>query len=61
MSKEVIKKFRKDLKKGKALIGGWIQVSNSNIAEIMSSADYSWIAFNILANIRCYISFRYAR
>ena len=47
MSKEVIKKFRKDLKKGKALIGGWIQVSNSNIAEIMSSADYSWIAFDL--------------
>ena len=47
MSKEVIKKFRKDLKKGKALIGGWIQVSNSNIAEIMSSANYSWIAFDL--------------
>ena len=47
MSKEVIKKFRKNLKNGKALIGGWIQVSNSNIAEIMSSADYSWIAFDL--------------
>ena len=47
MTKEVIKKFRKNLKNGKALIGGWIQVSNSNIAEIMSSADYSWIAFDL--------------
>ena len=47
MRKEAINKFRKDLKKRKALIGGWIQVSNSDIAEIMSSAAYSWIAFDL--------------
>ena len=42
-----INKFRKSLKRGKALIGGWIQISNSNIAEMMSDADYSWIAFDM--------------
>ena len=47
MRKEAINKFRKDLKQGKALIGGWIQISNSNIAEIMSDAHYSWIAFDM--------------
>ena len=44
---KIIKKFRYNLKKGKALIGGWIQISNSNIAEIMSSENYSWIAFDM--------------
>ena len=47
MNKRNINKFRKDLKQGKALIGGWIQISNSNIAEIMSDAHYSWIAFDM--------------
>ena len=42
-----IKKFRRDLKQGRALIGGWIQISNSNIAEMMSNAHYSWIAFDM--------------
>ena len=28
-----IKKFRKNLKDGKTLIGGWMQISNSNLAE----------------------------
>ena len=47
MNKRNIKKFRKDLKQGKTLIGGWIQISNSNIAEIMSNAHYSWIGFDM--------------
>ena len=47
MNKRNIKRFRKDLRKGKALVGGWIQISNSNIAEIMSNANYSWIAFDM--------------
>ena len=47
MNKRNIKKFRKDLRQGKALVGGWIQISNSNIAEIMSNANYSWIAFDM--------------
>jgi len=42
-----IKKFRRDLKLGKVLIGGWIQISNSNIAEIMSDANYNWIALDM--------------
>ena len=47
MKTETINKFRKDLKKGKALIGGWIQIPSPDIAEIMSSSDYSWIAFDL--------------
>ena len=47
MNKRNIQKFRKDLKQGKTLIGGWIQISNSNIAEIMSNAHYSWIGFDM--------------
>ena len=47
MNKKNIAKFRKNLKLGKALIGGWVQISNSNIAEIMSSAQYSWIALDM--------------
>ena len=42
-----IKKFRRDLKLGKVLIGGWIQISNSNIVEIMSDANYNWIALDM--------------
>ena len=42
-----IKKFRRDLKLGKVLIGGWIQISNSSITEIMSDANYNWIALDM--------------
>ena len=42
-----IKKFRKDLKSGKFLIGGWMQLSNSNLAEIMSDSNYNWIALDM--------------
>ena len=42
-----INKFRKDLKKGKTLIGGWLQLSNSNLAEIVSDFDYDWIAIDM--------------
>ena len=37
-----IKKFRKNLKDGKTLIGGWMQISNSNLAEIMGDFNYDW-------------------
>ena len=47
MNTRNIKKFRRDLSKGKALIGGWIQIPHSNIAEIMSSANYSWVGFDM--------------
>jgi 2-dehydro-3-deoxyglucarate aldolase len=47
MKKEAINKFRRNLKKGKPLIGGWMQISNPNIAEVMSSAEYSWVAFDL--------------
>ena len=42
-----IKKFRINLKKRKALIGGWMQISNSNITEIMGDFKYDWIAFDM--------------
>ena len=42
-----IKNFRKNLKKGKALIGGWMQLSNSNLAEIMSNSNYNWVAVDM--------------
>ena len=44
---EKIKRFKKDLKKGKALVGGWMQLSNSNVAEIMTHYPYDWIAFDM--------------
>lgn len=42
-----IKKFRQNLKQGKHLIGGWIQISNSNIVEIISDFKYDWIALDL--------------
>jgi|TARA_Y100000310_G_scaffold335835_1_gene418853 2-dehydro-3-deoxyglucarate aldolase len=42
-----INKFRKDLKRGKVLIGGWMQLSNSNLVEIMSNSEYDWIALDM--------------
>jgi 2-dehydro-3-deoxyglucarate aldolase len=42
-----INRFRKDLKKGKTLIGGWLQLSNSNLAEIMGDFNYNWIAIDM--------------
>ena len=42
-----IKKFRKDLKQGKVLVGGWMQLSNSNLAEVMSDSNYNWIALDM--------------
>ena len=42
-----IKKFRGDLKLGKVLVGGWMQTSNSNLAEVMSDSNYNWIALDM--------------
>ena len=42
-----IKKLRKDLKLGKVLVGGWMQLSNSNLAEVMSDSNYNWIALDM--------------
>ena len=43
-----IKKFRKDLKLGKVSIGGWMQLSNSNLAEIISDyKEYNWVAVDM--------------
>ena len=43
-----IKKFRKDLKLGKVLIGGWMQLSNPNLAEIISDyKEFNWVAVDM--------------
>ena len=42
-----IKKFRSNLKAGQALVGGWMQISNSNVVELMSHHSYDWIAFDM--------------
>jgi 2-dehydro-3-deoxyglucarate aldolase len=39
-----IKRFRKNIKIRKPQIGAWMQISDSNIAEIMSSSNYDWVA-----------------
>ena len=44
---KIINKFRKDLKKKKPLVGGWMQISNSNLVELMCSSPYEWIAFDM--------------
>ena len=43
----LIKKFRKSLKQGSYSIGGWMQICDANIAEIMSNSDYEWITFDL--------------
>ena len=47
LTEKNINKFRKDLRSGKALIGGWIQISNSNISEIMGEYKYNWLALDM--------------
>ena len=47
LTKKNIIKFRKDLKKGKALIGGWLQISSSNISEIMGDYSYDWLTIDM--------------
>lgn len=47
MQKILINKLRKKFKKGKLTIGGWMQICDPNIAEIMSSANYDWITFDL--------------
>jgi len=43
-----INKFRKYLKLGKVLVGGWMQLSNANLAEIISDyKEYSWVAVDM--------------
>ncbi len=47
LTKKNIIKFRKDLKKGKTLIGGWLQISSSNISEIMGDYQYDWLTIDM--------------
>ena len=47
MQKMLINNLRKKLKQGKLTIGGWIQICDPSIAEIMSNANYDWITFDL--------------
>ena len=47
MQNKLINKLRLKLKKGKPTIGGWMQICDPNIAEIMSSSKYEWITFDL--------------
>ena len=47
MKKNLVEKFRLKLKRGQITVGGWMQISNSNIAEIMADAKYDWITFDL--------------
>ena len=47
MQKILINNLRKKLKKGKLTIGGWMQICDPSIAEIMSNANYDWITFDL--------------
>ncbi len=47
MQKNLVEKFRLKLKRGQATVGGWMQISNTNIAEIMADAKYDWITFDL--------------
>ena len=47
MQKILINNLRNKFKKGKLTIGGWMQICDPSIAEIMSNADYDWITFDL--------------
>ena len=47
MQPQLINKLRIKFKKDKPTIGGWMQICNSNIAEIMADAKYDWVAFDL--------------
>tara|TARA_E500000178_G_scaffold312324_1_gene328895 strand:- start:655 stop:1428 length:774 start_codon:yes stop_codon:yes gene_type:complete len=42
-----IKKFRKNLKSKKVLLGGWMQISNPDLTELVCDSNYSWVAFDM--------------
>ena len=41
-----INRIRKKIKNGKASIGTWLQIPDSNVAEIFSHLNYDWIAID---------------
>lgn len=42
-----IRETRQLLQKGKPSIGGWIQIPNASVAEIMGQAGYDWVAIDM--------------
>ena len=42
-----IKKFRKNLKLKRVLLGGWMQISNPDLTELVCDSNYSWVAFDM--------------
>jgi len=42
-----INEIRKKLRTGKVSLGSWLQLSNSNVAEIMGDSGYDWVAIDM--------------
>ena len=44
---ERVRTIRKALNGGSAVVGSWMQLPDSNIAEIMGRAGYQWVAIDM--------------
>ena len=44
---EQVRSIRSELRSGSAVIGSWMQIPDSNIAEIMGRAGYRWVAIDM--------------
>ena len=44
---ERVRTIRKSLGSGSAVVGSWMQIPDSNIAEIMGRAGYQWVAIDM--------------
>ena len=44
---ERVRTIRKSLGAGSAVVGSWMQIPDSNIAEIMGRAGYQWVAIDM--------------
>lgn len=44
---EKVREIRTALRSGSASIGSWMQIPDSNIAEIMGRAGYQWVAIDM--------------
>ena len=44
---EQVRAIRAALQSGTATVGSWMQIPDSNIAEIMGRAGYQWVAIDM--------------
>lgn len=44
---EDVRKIRTALRSGSAVIGSWMQLADSNVAEIMGQSGYQWVAIDM--------------